>query len=128
MPLNVGSNEALTITTPCSTARWAIQMMARLCIKLRILKLPSHEMDMDDIEKGDWVYRDLKTPYIRIRGLDSKDKIDQTLLLRLKWRSETESDMISIGRQSIEERAARHLSKFHKLTTLWLGSVAITTK
>ncbi|KAF9396054.1 hypothetical protein BGX21_009681 [Mortierella sp. AD011] len=116
-PSNFESNEPPAITTPCPTTRWAIQMLPRLCTKLKIFSMALHEMDMDDIEKGEWMCRELTTLNIRIRGLDTRNKINRAIQLWFQSKKDG-NDMTFADQQStrsIEERVARRLSKFEKL-------------
>jgi len=130
-------------STPLDTSGWIIQSIPRLCPRLKSLQLTLYEMDMDDIEKSKWGCHDLESLYIRIRGLDTKEKIDRAIQLWREGRNpikapikknkrkggrkgpssaslQTES-VISPSDNSIEARVARHLLKFKKLRTVWLG-------
>ncbi|KAG0069880.1 hypothetical protein BGZ90_012836 [Linnemannia elongata] len=108
-----------------------LQLIPRCCPNLEELRLFGHEMDMDVVEQGKWACQDLKTLRIRIKGLDTKEKILKAIALWRKgcwrrWRKnagtlvaaedeEDENDM------SIEARVARHLLKLEKLWWVWLG-------
>ncbi|KAF9134229.1 hypothetical protein BGW39_007700 [Mortierella sp. 14UC] len=84
-----------------------LQLIPRGCSPLRILDLHLHEMDMDVAEVGKWTCKDLKTIRIRVKGLDTKEKILKAI--------HSGTDM------SFEARVARHLLKFEKLWWGWLG-------
>ncbi|KAK3808915.1 MAG: hypothetical protein JOS17DRAFT_765528 [Linnemannia elongata] len=106
-------------------------LIPRCCPALEEWGLFSHELDMDDVEQGTWACQDLKKLRMRIKGLDTKEKILKAIALWRKgcWRrwqkhagtsvaaedEEDETDM------SIEARVARHLLKFEKLWWVWLG-------
>ncbi|KAF9134228.1 hypothetical protein BGW39_007699 [Mortierella sp. 14UC] len=109
----------------------SMQLIPRGCSQLRTLNLHSHEMDMDDVEMDKWTCKELKTLRIRVKGLDTKEKILKTIALWRKgcWRRWQEQAGTSIGEEgkldeidmSIEARVARHLLKFDKLWEVWLG-------
>ncbi|KAF9922118.1 hypothetical protein FBU30_007807 [Linnemannia zychae] len=132
--------------------RWGylLQQIPRSCAELEKLDLHLHEMDMDDIEEGEWVCKDLKKLRIRIKGLDTPETITKAIELwrsgvRERWRmqaiyskgkktmekdiKETEEGKNNEERSlikenidtSIEARVARHLLKFEKLQKVWLG-------
>ncbi|KAF9134222.1 hypothetical protein BGW39_007693 [Mortierella sp. 14UC] len=107
-----------------------LQLIPRCCSKLDSLNLHFHEMKMDDIEMGEWVCKDLTTLKIRIKDLDTKEKILRTIALWRKgcwsrWQEKAgdpvETEMQEQIDMSIEARVARHLLKFDKLWTVWLG-------
>ncbi|KAF8944352.1 hypothetical protein BGZ47_004358 [Haplosporangium gracile] len=108
-----------------------MQLIPRCCPDLKELRLSSHEMDMDVVEQGKWACQDLKTLRIRVKGLDTKDKVLKVIALWRKgcWRrwqakagrpiaEEEEQEKTDL---SIEARVARHLLKFDKLWWVWLG-------
>ncbi|KAF9364673.1 hypothetical protein BGX34_000774 [Mortierella sp. NVP85] len=123
-------------STAIDTDGWVIQSIPRLCPQLISLQFPLYEMDMDDNEKSKWGCHDLICLYIRVRGLDTKKKIDQAIQL---WQEGRVVTMKKQGKQkkasngcqwsigihpsdnSIEARVARHLLKFKKLREVWLG-------
>jgi len=117
---------------------WIIQSIPRRCLQLKALEFPLYEMDMGDIEKAKWKCHDLETLYIRIRGLNTKEKIDRAIQLWKEGRIAIEKkhvggkqepassnlqldSVIPAGDSSIEARVARHLLKFKKLKAVWLG-------
>ncbi|KAF9347894.1 hypothetical protein BGX34_002816 [Mortierella sp. NVP85] len=124
-------------------AGWIIQSIPRLCTRLETLKLPDYEMNMSDIENAKWMCHNLETLFIRIRGLNTKEKIDRAIRLWKRGRpvtvtvtvretrSKKEKKSAPSGYQSvnaipqednsIEARVARHLLKFRKLRMVWLG-------
>ncbi|KAF9541161.1 hypothetical protein EC957_003353 [Mortierella hygrophila] len=106
-----------------------LQLIPRGCPRLEILNLYPHEMDMDEVEMGEWVCKDLEVLHIRIKDLDTKDKMLRTIAL---WRAgckerreeKAAGDVVMTGDEtniSIEVRVARHLLKFKKLSSVWLG-------
>jgi len=120
------------------TNGWIIQSIPRRCPELTKLKFPLYEMSMDDIEKAKWKCRDLEELFIRIRGLNTKEKIDRAIQLwkdgriiikkiqvngeqALASTSLQLNSVLSPGDGSIEARVARHLLKFKKLREVWLG-------
>ncbi|KAF9335073.1 hypothetical protein BGZ91_010619 [Linnemannia elongata] len=114
-----------------------LQLIPRTCKGLRILDIHLHEMDMDVVEMGEWVCKDLRRLRVRVKGLDTRERILETIgLWRREWRARRDnlpstlsgSDSISNpvnGEQqngmSIEERLVRHLLKLEKLEIVWLG-------
>jgi len=111
-------------------ASWIIQSIPRICSRLKTLGFPFYEMNMDDMEKTKWGCHDLEALYIRVQGLDTKEKIDRAIQF---WQEERvairkgqihgrqEQSVIPAGDNSIEARVARHLLKFKKLQQVWLG-------
>ncbi|KAK3827989.1 MAG: hypothetical protein J3Q66DRAFT_321573 [Benniella sp.] len=124
-------------STAVDTDGWVIQSIPRLCPQLTSLHLLLYEMDMDDIEKSKWACHDLISLFIRVRGLNTKKKIDRAIQLWQEGRivtvkkqgkqkmTSSNSCQWSIGihpsDNSIEARVARHLLKFKKLREVWLG-------
>lgn len=115
-----------------SASSQILQLIPRSCLRLDELDLHAYEMDMGDIEKSEWVCTNLTTLAIRIKGLDTKEKITKAIALWRKgcWRrwKKKAGALIPIGEQdpdptddSIEARVARHLLKFDKLWWIWLG-------
>ncbi|KAK3848161.1 MAG: hypothetical protein J3R72DRAFT_416217 [Linnemannia gamsii] len=128
----------------------AVQLLPRCCPHLKFFEFESHEMDMDIVEEEKWACRGLRQLRVRIRGLDTKEKIAWTLNLwkegRQKkdnitaqekeeslWQKESkeedEEDTTLSGSHkneakdtSIEARVARHLLAFEKLEAVWLGT------
>ncbi|KAF9364672.1 hypothetical protein BGX34_000773 [Mortierella sp. NVP85] len=120
------------------TSGWIVQSLPRHCTRLRSLKLVSFEMHMDDIEKAKWGCHDLEGLHIRIRDLNTKEKINRAIRLWKEERiaikknqsnGELESSLSNLqltnailpSDNSIEARVARHLLKFKKLQEVWLG-------
>lgn len=115
------------------TPGWIIQSLPRHCAKLDQLSLPLYEMNMDDIEDVKWTCHNLKKLDIRIQGLNTKEKIDRAIQLWIAARNARkhtdEAQTSSSGADttipesdnSIEARVARHLLKFKKLRSVWLG-------
>ncbi|KAK3827979.1 MAG: hypothetical protein J3Q66DRAFT_363166 [Benniella sp.] len=119
---------------------WIIQSIPRLCTRLERLELPLYEMNMDDIEVAKWGCKHLEVLYIRIKYLNTMEKIDRAIQLWKegrsitvigKMRSKKEETSASSSPQSIiailpednsiEARVARHLLKFKNLQRVWLG-------
>ncbi|KAG0209855.1 hypothetical protein BGX33_005312 [Mortierella sp. NVP41] len=114
-----------------------LQLLPRGCSRLEVLDLHCHEMDMDVVEVGEWACKDLRMLYVRIKGLDTKDKIIRAISLwrdgrRARQREEDSADDAmevdedyvihqNLSDRSIETRVARHLLKFEKLEQVWLG-------
>ncbi|KAF9120934.1 hypothetical protein BGW39_010977 [Mortierella sp. 14UC] len=115
-----------------------LQMIPRECSHLNEFDLFLHEMDMDEVEQAEWACKDLKTLRIRVKGLNTKERIFKAIALWRKgcWRRrrvkavETttiggsmellvdQQDMLDYP---LEARVARHLLKFQKLENVWLG-------
>ncbi|KAK3845479.1 MAG: hypothetical protein J3R72DRAFT_502094 [Linnemannia gamsii] len=108
-----------------------LQLIPRCCSQLKTLGLHSHEMDMDVVEMGTWACNDLKTLRIRVKGLDTVDKILRVIALCRtgcwrRWQEKAgkpvrdEVELVETD-MSIEARVTRHLLKFDKLWWVWLG-------
>ncbi|KAF9130084.1 hypothetical protein BGW39_003488 [Mortierella sp. 14UC] len=113
-----------------------LQLIPRSCAQLRILDIHLHEMDMDVVEQVEWVCRDLRRLRVRVKGLDTRDRVMETIeLWRREWRARQNNASTTISAThnnkstlptitiglSIEERVTRHLLKLEKLETVWLG-------
>ncbi|KAK3827983.1 MAG: hypothetical protein J3Q66DRAFT_409126 [Benniella sp.] len=109
-----------------------IQSIPQHCTRLETLQLPLFEMDMDDVEKTKWGCRDLEELHIRVRGLDTEQKIDRAIQLwkegrmaikekRANCEQESPSASLQVDSaippddNSIEARVARHLLKLENL-------------
>ncbi|KAK3834509.1 MAG: hypothetical protein J3R72DRAFT_221824 [Linnemannia gamsii] len=68
----------------------AVQLLPRSCPYLKFLEFEGHEMDMEIIEEETWTCRGLQHLRVRIRGLDTKDKIDQSLNLWKEGKKESQ--------------------------------------
>ncbi|KAF9935603.1 hypothetical protein BGZ65_003235 [Modicella reniformis] len=120
-------------------SEWIIQAIPRRCGQLEALELPYYEMDVDDIEGEEWICHGLEVLYIRIHGLNTKEKIDRAIQLWIEGRiaiKKTQMDdkddesllsdsqlyaVIPKCANSIEARVARHLLKFRHLQRVWFG-------
>ncbi|KAG0223357.1 hypothetical protein BGX31_008554, partial [Mortierella sp. GBA43] len=129
----------LNETTPAPG--WAIQLIPQICSQITHLSFPTIEMDMDDIETKEWACTRLKALNIRIRGLNTKGKINRAIDLWRTHRKErdlidpmdsdssqttltsqsSQNNFTGISGNSIEERVARHLLSFDSLERVWLG-------
>ncbi|KAF9983303.1 hypothetical protein BGZ75_005224 [Mortierella antarctica] len=58
---------------------WMVYMIPRQCPKIERMCFPKYMMDMDEIEKVPWACEGLRDLRVRIKGLDTADKI-QTVL------------------------------------------------
>ncbi|KAG0305975.1 hypothetical protein BGZ98_003202 [Dissophora globulifera] len=59
----------------------ALQLLPRGCANLTVLKLERHEMDMDYVEEKEWACKGLQQLRVRIKGLDTKQKVDTAIRL-----------------------------------------------
>ncbi|KAF9969392.1 hypothetical protein BGZ65_011987 [Modicella reniformis] len=117
---------------------WVIQSIPRCCTRLENLQFHLYEMNINDIEEATWGCYSLETLYIRIHGLNTKEKIDRAIQLWIEGRiairkkrtndketpTPSDSQLYSViprADNSIEARVARHLLKFKKLHQVWLG-------
>ncbi|KAF8939896.1 hypothetical protein BGZ58_008407 [Dissophora ornata] len=106
----------------------SFQMLPQLCSQLKLLMIPKLEMDIEAIEKQEWSCRDLEELAVRIRGLDTTEKITRTIQLwidarnQIKESESADSNTLLQDDNSIEGRVARHLLKFPKLQEVWLGA------
>ncbi|KAK3838204.1 MAG: hypothetical protein J3R72DRAFT_183818, partial [Linnemannia gamsii] len=115
----------------CDSQR--IQEIPRKCFQLQKLNLHQHEMRMDVVESGEWVCKDLRKLRIRVKGLDTKEKILRTIALWRagcwrRWQEQATGVKVAVQEEdrlkadkSIEARVARHLLKFEQLWWVWLG-------
>ncbi|KAF9081213.1 hypothetical protein BGX27_005022, partial [Mortierella sp. AM989] len=110
-----------------------LQLLPRCCPKLKVFEFERHIMDMDRVEESDWICDGIEEIRTRIRGLDTKEKIDRALQLWVDGRKVknkmniTAGDKKSIQEEvvvdtSIESRVAKHLLKFDNLSSVWLGT------
>ncbi|KAF9134240.1 hypothetical protein BGW39_007711 [Mortierella sp. 14UC] len=124
-------DEVPTVSDHFQEAGRFLQLIPKSCSHLATFILPSHEMDMDEVEKGEWVCKDLKSLRIRIKGLDTEEKILKAIAMWRKgcWRRWQDRAGTPVGEEgrldandmSIEARVARHLLNFDKLWWVWLG-------
>ncbi|KAF9987883.1 hypothetical protein BGZ65_001460 [Modicella reniformis] len=122
-------DEVPTLKDYVSTPAWAIQLIPQTCSGLSTIMLSTVEMDMDDIEKIKWSCINLERLYIRIRGLDTKEKIDKAITMWVvtrKLKKEGRLGDLSPRQQSLQikwassaivTRVAQHLVRFEKLRT-----------
>ncbi|KAG0273117.1 hypothetical protein BGZ95_011056 [Linnemannia exigua] len=129
--LDFETETVASVSDPFRQSGIFLQLILRCCSQLRTLDLHSHEMDMDVVEMGEWTCQDLTTLRIRVKGLDTVDKILKAIAL---WRAgcwrrwqqkagtpvQDEVNLEEIN-MSIEAKVARHLLKFDKLWWVWLG-------
>ncbi|KAG0000942.1 hypothetical protein BGZ79_005289 [Entomortierella chlamydospora] len=120
--LKLESSEPFEVGGQCAVLRRSIQMIPCVCAKLKDFRMVQQEIDMDEVEKTEWVCIDLKSLRIRIRGLDTKDKINRAIELWVQGRKNGSTIQDFQGSKSIEERVARHLLKFDRLEAVWLGT------
>jgi len=66
---------------------WMWLIIPRCCTTLHKIEWPMYEMNMDEAEKTPWVCKWLGVLRIRIRGLDTKAKIERAIQLWLKERT-----------------------------------------
>ncbi|KAF9084482.1 hypothetical protein BGX29_002537, partial [Mortierella sp. GBA35] len=101
----------------------AVQLLPRSCPHLKFLEFEGHEMDMDIVEEEKWACIGLQHLRVRIRGLDTKDKIDRSLNLWKEGKQESQQQKETEAKDtSIEARVARHLLAFKELEAVWLGT------
>ncbi|KAF9993385.1 hypothetical protein BGZ80_002638 [Entomortierella chlamydospora] len=121
-----------------------LQLVPRSCPKLLVLVLECHEMDMDHVEEDEWICDGLRHLRVRIRGLDSKEKVDKALRLWKEGREKKysknkgneemtgvedeeadqtiDSNLAETKEIPIEVRVARYLLTFDDLDRVWLGT------
>ncbi|KAF9570586.1 hypothetical protein EC968_001661 [Mortierella alpina] len=140
-----GKETVPEVKDPLEGETWIAQCIPQQCSQLEELFLPEHAMNMDEVEKKDWQCRGLKDLRIRVQGLDTAEAIDRVVAtwnrrrrvklgLDLESRSANaertgpdaaaeERDMMTKEHPgaSLEERVVRHLLKFDKLKSVWLG-------
>lgn len=123
-----------------SAPGWVMQLVPQECSRLTTIRFPLFEMDMDDVEKVTWSCSNLEELFVRIKGLDIKDRIDRAIELwvRARRKSGREEDLnegfdldqrmyqgdkatTQANGNTIEERVARHLVRFERLQRVWLG-------
>ncbi|KAF9287651.1 hypothetical protein BGZ68_001510 [Mortierella alpina] len=132
------------VKDPLEGETWMVQCIPQQCQQLEELFLPEHAMNMDEVEKKEWQCRGLKDLRIRVQGIDTAEAIDRVVAtwhrrrrvklgLDLEFRSVNgdmigleagaERDMVTKEQTgtTLEERVVRHLLKFDKLKSVWLG-------
>ncbi|KAF9963986.1 hypothetical protein BGZ70_007071 [Mortierella alpina] len=89
---------------------WMVYMIPRQCPKIERMCFPEYMLDMDDIEKLPWVCEGLRDLRVRIRGLDTAEKIQTVLstwatrrrLPKLEQKRETEEDAVKEEEEVVE--------------------------
>lgn len=125
-------DEVEEVSEPVQEFSQFFQLIPRGCSQLKHLDLHLLEMDMNEVELGEWICKDLRALRIRIKGLDTKESILKAIALWRKgcWRRRQEETMRLMTAEeeqddrvdlSIEARVARHLLKLEKLQSVWLG-------
>ncbi|KAK3838238.1 MAG: hypothetical protein J3R72DRAFT_448758 [Linnemannia gamsii] len=126
-------DQVATVSNDLQVTDEMVQEIPRKCSKLERLNLHGFEMDMDVVESGEWTCKDLRKLRIRVRGLDTKEKILRAIALWRAgcWRRRQEratgikaaavEEKQLEADHSIEARVARHLLKFEQLQLIWLG-------
>ncbi|KAF9999338.1 hypothetical protein BGZ65_005299 [Modicella reniformis] len=137
------SNSMQEVEDHLANSGGPIQFLPSQCLRLQEFSLQSHEMDMDDVDRFSWMCQDLQVLHVRIKDLNTTDKINTTLQMWVDGKrakrgnnvnKETEQatqatqylNPSSVGypkqQDAIEFRVARHLLRFKKLRTVWLGT------
>ncbi|KAG0277223.1 hypothetical protein BGZ95_006295 [Linnemannia exigua] len=113
-----------------------LQLIPRSCTHLKRLNPYPYEMDMDVVEAAEWVCKDLRKLRIRVKGLDTKERILKTIAFWRagcwrRWQKNATGVNAAVAvdgeekrleeDHSIEARVARHLLKFEQLWWVWLG-------
>ncbi|KAF9948011.1 hypothetical protein BGZ72_010077 [Mortierella alpina] len=134
----------LEVKDPLEDETWMVQFIPQQCEQLEELFLPEHAMNMDEVEKKEWRCRGLKDLRIRVQGIDTAEAIDRVVAtwnrkrrvkagLHAESRSlntdpsgtEVREERDTVTKEqtgtSLEERVVRHLLKFDKLKSVWLG-------
>ncbi|KAF9184285.1 hypothetical protein BGZ50_003801 [Haplosporangium sp. Z 11] len=62
---------------------WILQAILCHCLNLEVFDFEMYEMDMDDVERTEWKCRNLRELHVRIRGIDTREKVF-TVIARLK--------------------------------------------
>ncbi|KAF9352269.1 hypothetical protein BGX34_012233 [Mortierella sp. NVP85] len=116
---------------------WTAQVILSDCLQLQKFSFPSHEMDMDDVDRIPWVCHDLETLHVRVKGLNSNELVNRALQMWVdgkRTRSSMKDKNMSsktVSKHSandskmdvpIDVRVARHLLRFDKLKCVWLGT------
>ena len=84
-------------------------------------------MDMDWVDEDEWACKGLRYLRVRIRGLDTKEKINRTLNRWVEGKKDKKSQITQVETvhnkdAPIETRVAKHLLKFNELRGVWLGT------
>ncbi|KAI8595639.1 hypothetical protein EDD21DRAFT_390672 [Dissophora ornata] len=138
-------DSVLSLEDPFQVSGRALQLLPRSCPNLTVLSIELHEMDMDFVEEEEWVCRGLQQLRVRIRSLDTEEKVNRTHQLWMEGIMKKNKKVLEEGQEkrtgqekgcnmsaespangikeiSIEERVARHLLKFDQLESVWLGT------
>ncbi|KAF9546218.1 hypothetical protein EC957_009957 [Mortierella hygrophila] len=140
--LDLEKADVAPVSTHFEGSAHYLQLIPRCCSRLDTLDLHFHEMDMDVVEQGSWVCKDIRKLRIRVKGLDTEEKILKAVALWRKgcwtrWQKKAGTSVVKEdgeeeeeGKEqcktdlSIEARVARHLLQFEKLWWVWLGSTS----
>lgn len=79
--MDIEVDEVEQLVHPCNGYSGSAQFIPRSCSRLEELNLFVHEMDMDEVEKEEWVCKELKTLRFRVKGLYTKEGIIRTIAL-----------------------------------------------
>ncbi|KAF9186704.1 hypothetical protein BGZ50_002366 [Haplosporangium sp. Z 11] len=88
-----------------------VQLLPFSCPNLEILALEGHEMDMDHVEASEWTCRQLQELRVRIRGLDTKEKVDRALQLWLEERRREKEIYEMVKKKEIYEMLKGKMKK-----------------
>ncbi|KAF9958513.1 hypothetical protein BGZ72_000264 [Mortierella alpina] len=89
-----------TFTELYADSIWMAYMIPRQCPKIERLCFPEYMMDMDEIEKVAWVCDGLRDLRVRIRGLDTAEKIHTVLSM---WATRRRLHKLEQKRKADEE-------------------------
>ncbi|KAI1293406.1 hypothetical protein EDD11_008429 [Mortierella claussenii] len=120
------------------TFTWMALMPLRLCPKLTTFYMSMYEFGIEELEQAISQYDVLKDLRIRIRNLDTAEKVDHALQMwvdGIRHRRSNNNNLdgmqkegaqdtpISVlGNLSIEERVAQYLLRYKNLECIWLGT------
>ncbi|KAF9923293.1 hypothetical protein BGZ65_008968 [Modicella reniformis] len=142
LPRDFHSNQLFTLEDHLATSSWIVQFILRQCPRLKIISLPTFAMNMSDVNEIEWMCDDLEVLHVRIKGLETKEQINEVLKrwvdgkkakvstrkanLMDKSNPTANDSQHSLSsnpalKAPIEILVARHLLKFEKLHTVWLG-------
>ncbi|KAF9328026.1 hypothetical protein BGZ91_001183 [Linnemannia elongata] len=82
--VDLEADEVLAVSRHFQEFSQLLQLIPRGCPHLETFDLALHEMDMDEVEMGEWTCKGLTTLRIRVKGLDTKETIQKAIVL---WRA-----------------------------------------
>ncbi|KAG0302046.1 hypothetical protein BGZ98_007829 [Dissophora globulifera] len=123
---DIEQDEIFSVDDPFEIHGRALQLLPRTCSSLTVLNLECHKMDMDHVEEEEWACKGLQQLRVRFKDLNTQEKVATALQLWTEGRNKSggDGDDLTHGEHEtdLQMRVARHLLKFKRLHSVWLGT------